>query len=208
MSQKTNSKCAQCRRAGEKLMLKGEKCFGPKCPLNKRNYPPGMHGPDSKRAKSSGYGKQLREKQKVKKIYGLLERQFANYVAEAESKVGDTSKYLLTYLESRLDNVVYRMGICKSRIAARQVVSHGHIAVNGRKIDIPSYRVRVGDAIALRDNAKNKPAFQTLSERLAKVEPPAWLSVDAKMASARVLNTPIADNPIFNAKSIIEFYSR
>lgn len=208
MSIKINSKCAQCRRATEKLMLKGDKCLGPKCPLGKRNYPPGMHGPDQKRAKISGYGKQLREKQKVKKIYGILERQFANYVAEAESKVGDTSKYLLSYLESRLDNVVYRMGFCKSRIAARQVVGHGHITVNGRKTDIPSYRVRVGDVIALRESDKNKTSFQSIGERLAKAEPPSWIGIDAQTVSAKILNTPIADNPIFNANSIIEFYSR
>ncbi len=208
MSLKTNSRCAQCRRAGEKLMLKGEKCLGPKCPMTKRSYPPGMHGPDQKHVKISGYGKQLREKQKVKRIYGILEKQFSNYVAEAAEKVGDTSKYLLSYLESRLDNVVYRMGLCKSRITARQIVSHGHIMVNGKKLDVASARVRVGDVVALRDGAKNKKEFQGISEKLVKVEAPVWLGLDAKTASAKILNMPMVENPIFNAKAIIEFYSR
>lgn len=208
MSIKSNSKCAQCRRAGEKLMLKGEKCLGPKCALTKRNYPPGVHGTGRKRFKISGYGKQLREKQKVKRMYGILERQFANYVAEAEKKVGDTGKFLITYLESRLDNVVYRMGLSQARISARQIVSHGHVMVNGRKVDIPSYRVKVGDTVALRENAKNKKIFQGIGERLVKFETPSWLSLDVKTLSARILNVPMLENPNFNSKVIIEFYSR
>ncbi|PIT88757.1 MAG: 30S ribosomal protein S4 [Candidatus Magasanikbacteria bacterium CG10_big_fil_rev_8_21_14_0_10_36_32] len=208
MSLKTNSKCAQCRRAGEKLMLKGEKCLGPKCPMSKRSYPPGMHGPNQKHAKISNYGKQLREKQKVKRMYGILEKQFSNYVIEASKKVGDTGKHLISSLESRLDNVVYRMGLGKSRISARQIVSHGHIMVNGKKLDVPSARVKVGDVVALREGAKNKKEFQGILEKLAKVEAPVWLGLDAKVASAKVLNTPTAENPMFNAKVIIEFYSR
>lgn len=208
MSEKINSKCVKCRRAGEKLMLKGEKCIGPKCPFNKRNYPPGMHGPDKRHAKVSGYGKQLREKQKVKRIYGLIERQFSNYVAEASKKVGDTSKILVAYLESRLDNVVFRGAFAKSRLAARQLVGHGLITVNGKKVDIPSFRVKTGDVIGIKEPARNKKVFENLGERLSKAEFPVWLSVDPKTLTIRVLNTPSLDNLNFNAQSIIEFYSR
>ena len=189
-------------------MLKGEKCLGPKCPLAKRNYPPGMHGPEQKRSKLSGYGRQLKEKQKVKRIYGLMERQFSNYVEEASTKIGDTSKYLIAYLESRLDNVVFRAGFAKSRLSARQLVSHGLFTVNGRKTDIPSYRVKVGDTVSVKETAKTKKVFQGLEERLAKAELPAWLSVDAKSFSAKTLNAPTLDNPNFNPQSIVEFYSR
>jgi len=208
MSVKINSKCVKCRRAGEKLMLKGEKCIGPKCPFAKRSYPPGMHGPDKKHSKISGYGKQLKEKQKVKRMYGLVERQFANYVAEASKKVGDTSKYLIGYLESRLDNVVFRAALAKSRLAARQLVSHGLIAVNDRKVDIPSYRVKPGCVIAVKKEARNKKVFENLEERLAKADFPSWLAVDSKTASAKVLNAPVLENPNYNAQSIIEYYSR
>lgn len=208
MSVKINSKCVKCRRAGEKLMLKGEKCLGPKCPFNKRNYAPGMHGPDKKHAKISGYGKQLKEKQKVKRMYGLVERQFENYVEEASRKVGDTSKFLIGYLESRLDNTVFRAGLAKSRLAARQLVSHGLITVNDRKVDIPSFRVKPGSVISVKKEYKNKKVFEGLEERLSKAEFPSWLGVDAKDMSAKVLNQPVLETPNYNAQSIIEFYSR
>ncbi len=189
-------------------MLKGEKCMGPKCPFGKRSYAPGVHGPDSRRSKISGYGKQLKEKQKVKRIYGLLERQFSNYVAEAEGKVGDTSKWLTQYLESRLDNVVYRGGLAKSRLGARQLVSHGLIAVNGGKVDVPSFRVKPGMVVAIKEGAKKKKGMENIGERLTKAEFPSWISVDATALSVKVLNLPTLENPNFNAQSIIEFYSR
>ncbi|MDO8499473.1 MAG: 30S ribosomal protein S4 [bacterium] len=191
-----------CRLYGEKL------CDSPKCPVTKRNYPSGQHGQDRKRAKTSGYGKQLREKQKVKGIYGILERQFANYVVEASKKTGDSSKIFVTYLESRLDNVIYRAGLGSSRAQARQLVRHGLIAVNGKKVDLPSFRVKVGDVFTIYETKKNKPVFAGMSEKLAKVEAPAWLSIDAKELKAKVLNTPVLDRPNFNANVIIEFYSR
>ena len=191
-----------CRKYGEKL------CDSVKCPLTKRAYPAGQHGQSKKRAKVSGYGKQLLEKQKVKKIYGILERQFSNYVEEASQKVGDTSKILLNYLEARLDNVVYRLGLASSRAAARQVVNHGHVTVNGQKVDIASYRVKVGQVVALSDRAKKKKLFEGISEKLQKVEAPAWLGLDSKTAGGKVLNTPTVENPNFNPKAIIEFYSR
>jgi small subunit ribosomal protein S4 len=208
MSEKINSKCAQCRRAGEKLMLKGDKCLGPKCPFAKRSYAPGMHGPNQRRAKISGYGKQLKEKQKVKRAYGLIERQFSGLVQEASKKVGDTSKILVNLLESRLDNVVYRAALAKNRMSARQIVSHGLITVNGRKVDVPSYRVKPGQVVAIKASAKSKKIFENLGERLAKAELPSWISVDPADFSAKVLNAPVLDNPNFSAQSIIEFYSR
>mgnify|MGYP003828336443 CR=1 FL=1 len=200
--------CSQCRRAKEKLFLKGEKCAGPKCPMLKRPYAPGQHGPTKKGSKLSDYGKQLKEKQEAKRIYGLRERQFANYVAEASSKIGDTGKFLLQYLESRLDNVVFRMGLAKSRALARQLVNHGHITVNGKKVDIPSYRVRVSEVVALTSKSVSKKLFENLTETLSKVEAPVWLGLDAKTASAKILNTPSVDSTPFSAKAIIEFYSR
>jgi small subunit ribosomal protein S4 len=202
MARSIGPKHKLCRKYGEKL------CDSPKCPLTKRAYPAGQHGPNKKRPKVSGYGKQLLEKQKVKRIYGILERQFSNYVAEASKKVGDTSKILLNYLESRLDNVVYRAGLASSRAAARQMVSHGHITVNGEKVDIPSYRVKVGQAVAASSKAKNKKLFEGIGEKLQKVEAPSWLGVDHKTTSAKVLNAPTVENPNFNPKAIIEFYSR
>jgi small subunit ribosomal protein S4 len=191
-----------CRKYGEKL------CDSPKCPITKRNYPAGQHGQASKRNKLSGFGKQLREKQKVKRIYGILERQFANYVAEASRKTGDTSKYFLNYLESRLDNVVYRAGFAPSRAAARQSVSHGHIVVNGKKVNIPSYRVRVGETIELKESIKSSKRFENLGETLSKKDFPAWINVDHKKLSAKILNSPTMENPNFDANTIIGFYSR
>lgn len=191
-----------CRLWGEKL------CDSPKCPVLRRGQPAGQHGAARKRAKFSSYGKQLREKQKAKRLYGILERQFSNYVSEASRKTGDTSKILLEYLESRLDNVVYRAGLAFSRAAARQAVTHGHITVNGKKLDIPSYRVRVGESVAVADNSKTSKLFAELGESLSKKEFPAWLAVDAGKLSAKVLNRPTLDRPNFDANIIIGFYSR
>lgn len=202
MARKIGPKHKVCRKYGEKL------CDSPKCPLVKRPYPPGQHGPGNKRKKVSGYGKQLLEKQKVKIIYGLLEKQFANYVTEAARKVGDTSKILLSFLESRLDNVVYRAGLTISRRAARQMVTHGHVTVNGKKLDIPSYRVRVGEVISVISQSKDKKLFEGAAEKMQKTDAPAWLALDAKTVSAKVLNAPTVENPNFNPKAIIEFYSR
>lgn len=191
-----------CRLYGEKL------CDSAKCPISRRNYPAGQHGANRKHAKLSGYGKQLREKQKAKRLYGLLERQFSNYVEEASKKTGDTSKILVTYLEGRLDNVVYRAGIGASRAAARQMVTHGHINVNGKKLDIPSYRVKIGDVVGVRENDKKSKLFEGVGEKMSKIEMPSWLGIDQKQASVKILNAPVLENPQFNAKSIIEFYSR
>ncbi len=191
-----------CRKYGQKL------CDSPKCPVTKRAYPAGVHGPSKKHTKQSVYGKQLFEKQKAKQLYGLLEKQFSNYVAEASHKTGDTGKFLVNYLESRLDNIIYRTGLASSRRAGRQLVSHGHILVNGKKVDIPSYRVRVGEEIALSDKSKSSPLFAKVSETLSKMQAPGWLGIDSKKASVKILNAPTADDPGYDAKSIIEFYSR
>lgn len=208
MSNKLNSHCAQCRRAGIKLMLKGEKCAGPKCPLTKRAYPPGQHGPNARHARLSGYGQQLREKQKAKQTYGIMEKQFARYVTKAERLAGDSGENLVTLLESRLDNVVYRMGLRSSRLSARQLISHGHVTVNGKKVDIPSYSVKTGDVVGVKESSAKGKMLQNAAEVLAKVESPAWLSVDAKARTAKVLNKPTLENPSFDIRVIIEFYSR
>lgn len=191
-----------CRKYGQKL------CDSPKCPVTKRSYPAGVHGPNKRHTKQSVYGKQLFEKQKAKQLYGLLEKQFANYVAEASKRTGDTGNFLVNYLESRLDNMVYRMGLASSRRAGRQLVSHGHVLVNGKKVNIPSFRVRVGQEVGLSEKSKTSPLFEKITEKLSKVEVPGWIGLDPKKVSAKVLNAPTTDDPGYNAKSIIEFYSR
>ncbi len=191
-----------CRKYGEKL------CDSPKCPVVRRSYAPGVHGPSKKRPKLSGFAKQLLEKQKVKRLYGIMERQFSNYVTEAASKPGDTSVFLLNYLESRLDNVIYRAGFASSRRAARQMVSHGNVVVKDAKVDIPSFRVKVGDVVGIKPAAQKSKLFESLTEKLAKYEAPMWLGVDAAKLSAKVLNKPTIDRPNFDAKAIIGFYSR
>lgn len=203
-----NKQCAQCRRAGTKLFLKGEKCNGPKCALVKRNFPPGQHGAKRRRSKKSVYGRQLAEKQRAKEIYGMREKQFANLMKAAAKKTGDTGEHLVVSLESRLDNVVFRMGFGSSRAQAKQIVNHGHIKVNDKKVNIPSFKVKVGDVIQLRDKAKGKKLYEKLSEKLVKSEPVIWLAVDAKKMSAKVLNKPSIENISIDIKSIIEFYSR
>ena len=200
--------CSQCRRAGAKLFLKGEKCHGPKCAMVKRNYPGGQHGIKRRRAKKSVYGRQLAEKQKAKEVYGLRERQFSNYMKEAARKTGDTSSFLLNFLEARLDNTVFRIGLAPSRPAARQMIGHGHIAINDKKVDIPSYRVKVGEIITVRENKKNKAIFNKMKEKLTKAEPVSWLAVEPGKMGAKVLNVPVVETPGFDVKSIIEFYSR
>lgn len=205
---KISTKCSQCRRVKVKLLLKGEKCLTAKCPFMKRGYPPGQHGPDQKHGKISGFGQQLQEKQKAKKIYGILEKQFASYIEESTSKTGDSGKILLGFLESRLDNVVFRMGLSKARSTARQLVRHGLIAVNDRKVDIPSFRVKVGDVITLSKKGQTKKYFEKVEEKLAKIEAPSWLGLEPKEAKAKVLNSPIVEDPNFDTKAIIEFYSR
>ena len=212
MARLTGPKCRQCRREGEKLFLKGEKCFTSKCPVVRRAFPPGAHGPTqgARKPKMSGFGKQLREKQKAKRIYGIFERQFRNYVIKASEKTGDTGEILKQMLEMRLDNVIYRLGLAKSRAQARQLVAHGHFTVNGKKVTIPSIQVRLDDTIVVHVSDKDGKYFENLKPSLEKITPPSWLSLDTNNLSARVVSRPqgMELGDAFSAKPIVEYYSR
>lgn len=204
--------CKLCRREGMKLFLKGEKCYTPKCPFERRSYPPGEHGREAafRRRRLSDYAMQLREKQRARRIYGVLERQFRRYFREAERRTGMTGENLLAVLESRLDNVVYRLGFADSRAQARQLVSHGHFTVNDRKTNIPSSLVRPSDIVGVRPESRRKTYFQTRRELLGGREVPNWLSLDSEALSGRVLSLPTReqiDVPI-DEQLIVEFYSR
>jgi small subunit ribosomal protein S4 len=202
-------KCRHCRREGEKLFLKGEKCFTDKCPVERRAYAPGQHGQKSG-ARMSDYGKQLREKQKVRHIYGLLERQFRKTYAEASRSKGVTGERLLQILESRLDTVVYRMGFGASRAEARQVVRHNAITVNGKRVNIPSYQVRPGDVVEVTGKAKEHLRIKGAAEAAASRGVPEWMEVDAKGLKGTFKNLPVrADLPqTINESLIIELYSK
>lgn len=208
MARYTGPRCRLCRREGIKLYLKGDRCYTRRCALERRGYAPGQHG--HARKKATEYGMQLREKQKAKRIYGVLEAQFRNYFRRAERQSGITGENLLRFLERRLDNVVYRAGLAASRSEARQLVRHGHFTVNGRKVNIPSYLVRPGDVIAIRERSKNSVRIKELVERAADQRPPAWLSYDAERAEVRVLALPTRDQidvPV-QEHLIVELYSR
>lgn len=186
-------KCKKCRRAGEKLFLKGEKCFGPKCPLTRKPYPPGIFGKGMKKRRRpvrglSEYGLQLREKQKIKFSYGLRERQYSNYLKEAQKKGrGDVKTYLFGLLESRLDNIVFRLGFTDSRSQAKQMVSHGHIMVNKRKVDIPSCRLKIGDKISIRPQSINRKIFRDFDLKIKKYNPPSWLNLDKEKREGEII---------------------
>lgn len=203
--------CKLCRREGEKLYLKGERCFTPKCAIEKRNQPPGQHGASRTfRKKVSDYGIQLREKQKARRIYGVLERQFRRYYADSTRRSGVTGAVLLQYLESRLDNVVFRLGFASSRKQARQLIDHGHFIVNGRKVTVPSYLVKPGDKIAVAEGSRKSVFFAGMDKELKSARTPGWLTVDAQQLSGSVLNLPSReqiDTPL-KEQLIIEFYSR
>ncbi len=211
MGKNLDSKCKQCRRIGEKLFLKGERCFSAKCAMVKRNYPPGFHGPKGKK-RSSDYGLQLNEKQKIKKIYGLNEGQFKLSFSKVQKKGGDVGNNFLSYLEMRLDNAVYRAGLASSRSQARQLVNHGHFTVNGRGVDIPSYQTKIGQIIKIKKNSRDNKHFKDLPEKLKSLtsDQKSWLAVDVKDLSAKVLHTPSINDLPSNSKihMIIEFYSK
>src|SRR5436305_2755385 len=201
--------CRLCRREGMKLFLKGTKCFTDKCPVEKRNFAPGQHGKDRK-AKIVGYGLQLREKQKTKRIYFTLEKQFRNYFEKAARSQGVTGELLLQQLERRLDNVAYRMGFAISRRQARQLVRHGHVHVNGRKVNIPSFQVSVGDEVSIKE-ASNKLVVVETSREFASHQPaPNWLQVDREKLSGRVSSLPKRTdiNLPVNEQLIVELYSK
>jgi len=209
MAKTLDPKCKQCRREGSKLFLKGERCFSPKCPILKRNYPPGIHGPKGRRRQTE-YGQQLREKQKAKKAYGILERQFRNYYRKAIAQKGDTGEIIQQLLEMRLDNVIYRLNLAKSRKQARQMVTHNLFLVNGKTVNIPSYQLKAKDEITIKPEKAKAKNFADLEKKLEKQETPGWVSFDLKTKTAKILNKPSGNEleQIFNPRLIVEFYSR
>jgi small subunit ribosomal protein S4 len=212
MARYTDSVCRLCRRESVKLFLKGERCLSPKCAVERRAFPPGMHGKKQTfRRKTSDYGTQLREKQKARRIYGVLERQFRRYFEEASRTTGLTGANLLAILERRLDNVVYRLGFADSRAQARQLVRHGHFEVNGRKTDIPSFQVSVGDVVKVRQTAQSKVYFKDRAQLMQGVaKTPTWLKLTFTAMSADVVGNPAREDteiPL-NEQLIVEYYSR
>ena len=207
MARYTEAVCRMCRREGQKLFLKGDRCYT-KCALENRSYPPGQHGQG--RSKSSEYGQQLREKQKAKRYYGVLESQFRSYYEMAERRQGKTGENLLSILECRLDNVIYRLGFAMSRAEARQMVSHGHFTVNGRKVNIPSYQVKPGMVITLKESSRGLEKIKANIEANSSRPAPKWLEYDANNQIAKVIGVPARDDidlPI-EEHLIVELYSK
>ncbi|MFA6047748.1 MAG: 30S ribosomal protein S4 [Parcubacteria group bacterium] len=210
MARNTDPKCRLCRRAGEKLFLKGDRCASPKCGIVRKAYAPGMHGKKMSRNKSE-YGAQLAVKQKIKRIYGVMERQFRKHFDEVKNKKGITGDLLLARLETRLDNVVYRLGLASSRAQARQIVTHGLIAVNGKKVDIPSYQVKVGQIISASATKKDKNYYKSLEQAIKnKKDFPSWLSFDAGKMEGKIMSSPTRDDMgvMLDAQVVVEYYSR
>ena len=208
MARYTEAVCRQCRREGAKLYLKGDKCYSDKCAFTRRGYAPGQHGQGRK--KVSEYGTQLREKQKARRIYGLLEGQFRSYFEKAERMKGITGENLLVLLERRLDNVVYRLGMADSRNQARQMVLHGHFTVNGRRVNIPSYLVRAGEVIQHKETSKESPLLKGVIENLGTKSAPAWLELSAADVSGKVMRYPTREEIEIPVQEhlIVELYSR
>jgi small subunit ribosomal protein S4 len=208
MARYTGADCRLCRREGIKLFLKGDRCYSDKCGVERRPFPPGMAG--RKRPRDSEYRVQLREKQKAKRVYGVLEKQFRNYYELATRQQGITGENLLRLLESRLDNVVYRLGFAASRDEARQSVRHNHIMVNGKRVNIPSYRVRPGDLVSLAENARDLTVVKAAIISSARVEVPGWLEVDVEKLQGKILSLPSRDQidcPV-REQLIVELYSK
>ena len=208
MARYTGPVCRLCRREGTKLFLKGERCTSGKSALDRRNTAPGQHGAANKKMKE--YGVQFREKQKTRRYYGVLEKQFVNYYEEAERTQGMTGENLLKLLERRLDNVVFRMGMAESRNEARQLVLHEHFSVNGKKVNVPSIIVRVGDEVKVMDNFRNSPKCKALAEAMATKNAPKWLETNKENLSAKVVAMPERDDIDFpfNEQLIVELYSK
>ena len=203
--------CRLCRREGMKLFLKGERCYSEKCAIEKRNFVPGQHGKNKKMKKTVGYGLQLREKQKARRIYGLLETQFRNNYEKAATMKGITGDNMLGLLERRLDNVIYRMGLGTSRAQARQIVRHGHIQVNGRKVDIPSALVKMEDIVEVRESSKENPTILLARDTTAHAPSPSWMEVDKNALRARITGMPRRDELVqiqLNEQLIVELYSK
>ena len=208
MARYTDAVCRQCRREGKKLFLKGDKCYGEKCALEKRGKVPGQHGDG--RSKTSEYGLQLREKQMTKRYYGVLEKQFRGYYAMAERRPGQTGQNLLSILETRLDNVIYRLGFAMSRAEARQLITHGHFTVNGKKVNVPSYLVKPGMVIGLKESSRDLEKIKSSLEANAYRQPPKWLEYDANNMAAKVLAQPERDDIDLPVEEhlIVELYSK
>lgn len=208
MARYTESVCRFCRREQEKLFLKGDRCYTDKCSVERRNYPPGQHGQG--RQKKTDYGMQLREKQKVKHIYGLLEKQFRNYAHLADKKRGVTGDNLLRLLESRLDNIVFRMGFARSRNEARHLVSHGHFLVNGRKVNVPSYLTKPGMVVEVKESSRTIEAIDDALKTVTRRGVPEWLQVDAAAFKGTVKALPTREElpPNIREQLIVEFYSK
>jgi small subunit ribosomal protein S4 len=210
MARYTGPSCRLCRREGCKLYLKGERCMTDKCALARREQAPGQHGAGSGRRRVKEYSLQLREKQKAKRYYGILEKQFENYFKKADRKEGQTGENLLTMIERRLDNVVYRMGMAESRKEARQLVLHAHFTVNGKKVNIPSYEVRKGDVIALKESSRKLEKFKVLIENITSRTVPSWMNVDKENIVATIVELPKREDVDFPFEEhlIVELYSK
>lgn len=209
MARYTGAVCRLCRRDGVKLFLKGSRCFSDKCAIDKRNFPPGQHG-QARAKKIVGYGLQLREKQKAKRIYFTLEGQFRSYYEKASNRTGVTGELLLQQLERRLDNVAYRIGYATSRRQARQVVRHGHVSVNGRKVNIPSFQVKIGDVIEIREKSKKMAILESSGQFASGLQQPTWLHIDREALTGKVLALPKREEiqlPV-NEQLIVELYSK
>jgi small subunit ribosomal protein S4 len=210
MARDLNPKCKQCRRAKEKLFLKGDRCNTPKCAMVRKAYAPGMHGSKMSRGLSE-YGKQLEMKQRIKRIYGVMEKQFRKHFREASGKQGVTGNLLMMRLELRLDNVVYRLGLADSRQAARQLVNHGLISVNGKKMTIPSSEVKIGDVVGMNSTKKDSVYFQERAKTLkTKKDTPSWIALDAPKIEGKILSEPDIESIGVNAdpQLVVEYYSR
>lgn len=209
MARYTGSVCRLCRREGTKLFLKGDRCYGAKCAVLKRHTPPGQHG-QARARKQSEYGVQLREKQKCRRAYGVLESQFRKYYEMAANMRGVTGENMLCLLERRLDNVAYRLGFGDSRPMARQIVLHGHVLINGKKVDIPSYLIKPGDVLSIRERSRNMDHFKDLKEQGASKLVPKWLELDAENLTGKVVALPQRDDVDLTIEEhlIVEFYSR
>ncbi len=209
MARYAGAVCRLCRREGMKLFLKGERCYGEKCAIDRRNVPPGQHG-KGRRARLLGYGLQLREKQKVKRIYGVLERQFRRYFEEADRQKGVTGENLLRLLERRLDNVIYRLGFATSRPQARQLVRHGHFTVNGKRADIPSFSIKAGDVVEVKASSVQNPAIIYAMEEVKSRGIPEWLELDGEKLTGRLMAAPTRDqlNLPVQEQLIVELYSK
>lgn len=203
------TKCRLCRTAGEKLFLKGDRCHTPKCGISRRSYRPGVHGPGPT-PRLSEFGEQLKAKQKAKRMYGVMERQFENYFNRALTQTGDTGEILTRFLEMRLDSVIYRLGWAKSHNQARQLVNHGHFVINGKKVSIPSYEVSVGEVVSIKEKSRGMEIFKNLITQLERHQMPSWIQFDKNKLEGKILSQPGSEDlrGKIDAKMIVEYYSR